>query len=355
VLKVVCAETWRLVNPAGALRLKKDEFISVIVDDLKPGMYVIVDLAWHKHPFLKNNFLITSEADIKKIKALGLKNCKIDPSRSRQQETVATEKESSHNGPEAKKGAGLIVPEELIKAVRDDVMSPRDKAVLVQRHSFTMMKNLLDNPSIENIGQAKEGIYRVVDLILKDEATLFYLMNITEHDYCTYTHSVDVGILGVALAKLLFKDSGRHDLHALGAGFFLHDIGKVDIDIHIINKPGKLTHEEMQEMKRHPASGYKLLLETNQSTDESKIIVLQHHEKMDGTGYPQRLAGEQIHIYGRICAIVDVYNALTTDRPYKPRMQAFDALKLMREQMIHHFQKDLFERFVLLISAASSS
>ena len=109
----------------------------------------------------------------------------------------------------------------------------------------------------------------------------------------------------------------------------------------------------MQEMQRHPDSGYKLLFETDQLTDESKIIVLQHHERFDGKGYPKKLRGEDIHIYGRICTIADVFNALTTDRPYKRKMQPFEALKLMRERMIHHFQKDLFERFVLLFNAAS--
>jgi len=95
------------------------------------------------------------------------------------------------------------------------------------------------------------------------------------------------------------------------------------------------------------------LLRTRQLTDESKVIVLQHHERFDGTGYPKRLHSDKIHIYGRICAIADVYDALTTERPYKEKMKVFDALKLMREEMIHHFQKDLFERFVLLFKPPS--
>jgi len=342
------------MNRKGALCLKKEEFISISVDDLKVGMYVIVDLAWHRHPFLKNNFLITSESSIEKIKALGLKKILIDPSRSPQAEAVVTSEELLGNEPEEKRETEKISSEELIHTIHDGRMPLRDKAAMVQRHSFTMMKKLLDNPSAENIEEAKKGISQIVNLILKDEATLFHLMNITEYDYYTYTHSVYVGILGVGMAKLLFKGSSNHDIHALGAGFFLHDIGKIDIDKNIINKPGRLTNEEMQEIKRHPDSGYRLLHKTNQLTDESRIIVLQHHEKFDGTGYPKRLIGQEIHIYGRICAIVDVFNALTTDRPYKRRMQPFDALNLMREQMIHHFQKDLLERFVLLVKAASS-
>jgi len=104
----------------------------------------------------------------------------------------------------------------------------------------------------------------------------------------------------------------------------------------------------MSEMRRHPHLGFKLLQDTRQLTDESKIIVLQHHERIDGTGYPKGLRGNEIHIYARICAIADVCDALTSDRPYRKKMAPFVALKLMREEMMHHFQKDLFEQFVLL-------
>ena len=333
--------------------MKKDEFVIINVGDLKLGMYVIIDLSWHEHPFIKNNFLITSKQDIEKIKALGLKKVRIDPARSQQVAKSVSTGEPLQYDLKEQKDAGEILSVDLIKTLHDDHLPPQDKAVMVQKHSFTMMKNLLDNPTAENIKEAKKGISQIVNLILKDDATLFYLLNITEHDYYTYTHSVDVGVLGVAMAKSLFKDSSNHDIHALGAGFFLHDIGKVHIDQKIINKPGKLTNDEMNEMQKHPSSGYKLLLETNQLTDESKIIVLQHHERFDGAGYPKRLRGQDIHIYGRICAIADVFDALTTDRPYRQKMKPFDALKLMREQMIHHFQKDLFERFVLLFKAPS--
>ncbi|MCX5856178.1 MAG: HD-GYP domain-containing protein [Deltaproteobacteria bacterium] len=324
---------------------------TIKVKDLKIGMYVITNLSWYEHPFLKNQFLIKSRTDIEKIKALGIKEIQIDQARS--EKAAGTGLTEDPPGPEReeKRDARGIIPEALISAIHDDRMHPREKALIVQKQSFIMMKNLFANPSAENIRKAKTGISEIVNLILEDDATLLYLLNITEHDYYTYTHSVDVGILGVALAKSLFKESGNHDIHALGAGFFLHDLGKVYIDKNIINKPGKLTDEEMNEMRRHPTAGFKLLFDTNQLTDESKIIVLQHHERIDGTGYPKKLRGSEIHIYGRICAIADVFDALTTDRPYRQKMNPFDALKLMRDEMIHHFQKDLFERFVLLFIA----
>lgn len=311
-------------------------------------MYVILPLAWYQHPFLKNHFVVKSGSDLEKIKELGLKEIQIDPSQSVtcdfQVKPGASLKPESDAGHEQQKK----VTEDLVSTIHDRNIPPIQKALVVQEHSFSMMKNLLENPSAENIKEAKKGISAIVSLILNDNETLHYLMNITSHDYYTYTHSVEVGILSVALAKSLFMDSKDHDIYALGAGFFLHDVGKVNISEAIINKPGRLTDEEMREMRRHPVLGYKLLHETNQLTEESKTIVLQHHERNDGTGYPKGLRGNQIHIYGRICAIADVYDALTTDRPYRKKMRPFDALKLMHQEMIHHFQKDLFEQFVLL-------
>jgi HD-GYP domain-containing protein (c-di-GMP phosphodiesterase class II) len=316
--------------------------------DLKVGMYVLLPLSWYQHPFLKNQFLLESEAEIEKIKALGLKEVQVDPLRSKtarpQLKPEAPLKPESVAGGEQQKKA----TENLVAIIQDKAMPPLKKAELVQEYSVGMMKNLLDHPSAENIREAKKGISAVVSLILHDSDTLRYLMNITSHDYYTYSHSVEVGVLSIALAKSLYKDSINHDLYALGNGFFLHDIGKININLDIINKPGRLTDDEMREIRRHPAQGYKLLFEANQLTEEAKTIVMQHHERHDGTGYPKGLRGNEIHTYGKICAIADVYNALTTDRPYRKKMNPFDALKLMRDEMLHHFQKDLFEQFVLL-------
>ncbi len=105
-------------------------------------------------------------------------------------------------------------------------------------------------------------------------------------------------------------------------------------------------------MKRHPSLGYFLLQDAKQMTKELKLIVLQHHEKMNGTGYPSGLRGEEIHIYGRICAIADIFDALTSTRPYKEKIPAFTALKMMRDEMVpHHIQKDLLDRFIPLFKA----
>ena len=137
-------------------------------------------------------------------------------------------------------------------------------------------------------------------------------------------------------------------MRELGAGFFLHDLGKVHVESSIINKPARLTKGEMFKIHTHPYQGYLLLKETNQLTEDCQIIVMQHHEREDGTGYPRRLIGDEIHLYGRICCIADVFDALTAERSYKPKLTPFEALKIMKEEMINHFHKEIFMEFVLL-------
>jgi len=326
---------------------------TIHVDELKIGMYIILDLAWFEHPFLKNQFIVSSSDEIKKIKGLELETIQIDLARSKIASAPASHAEKKVNAEmETVKSDMPIVPVELLAVIHDTHLTPEKKADLVRQHSITMMERLMEHPTAANIKDVKSATAELVDLILKDDETTSYLINITSYDYNTYIHSVDVGIMAVALAKSVFRRSNNHDLHALGAGFFLHDLGKVHVNLDIINKPGKLNIDEMDEMKRHPVLGFSVLQEAKQMTTELKLIVLQHHEKLNGSGYPYGLQGDDIHIYGRICAIADIFDAMTSKRPYKKPLPSFTALKAMRDEMIpHSLQKDLFEKFVMMFKA----
>ena len=322
---------------------------TINTDNLKVGMYVILPVSWYQHPFVKNEFLINSKKQIEKISESGIREVILDTKRSK----LGGNRRTSHPQAESEKTAkptttSSVVPVGLLEAIQDLRLPPQDKAKAVRAHSIAMINNLLENPTAENIQDVKKGIAEVVDLILTDDETSLYLLSITSHDFYTYTHSVNVGFLAVSLSKSLFKKSMAHNMHELGAGFFLHDLGKVEVDESIINKPGKLTEEEMNQMRRHPHMGYKILYETNQLSHECKKIVLQHHERFDGKGYPNGLEGDDIHLYGRICSIADVFDALTSERSYRQKLDPFAALKLMKEEMINHFHRDLFEQFVLL-------
>jgi len=326
---------------------------TIKITDLRIGMYVVLPLSWFKHPFLKNEFVIKSRDQINKIIDHGITEIMIDPSKSVQDDQPTQPLEGiveRASTPPKTWAPGNLVPTELREAIHDKSLTPEKKSKLVYQSSRVLVERLLEDPKAENIEEAKKGISEVVDLIIADEATARELLKITSYDFYTYTHSVNVGVFSVMLAKSIFKGSDAHNMHELGAGFFLHDIGKVRVDPGIINKPGKLTDEEMTIMRAHPYQGYKILKEANQLTEECMFIVMQHHERADGTGYPRGLKESDIHIYGRICCIADVYDALTAERSYKQQLNTFDALKLMKEKLINHFHKELFEKFVLLFT-----
>jgi HD-GYP domain-containing protein (c-di-GMP phosphodiesterase class II) len=322
------------------------------ITELKPGMFVVLPASsWFKHPFLKNSITIKSESDIGYLKDAGLVDVTIDTSRGSYVEDIET---ISHNdkdlSPPEKWEPEKLIPDELKEAISDKHLPPRKKAEAVYRASVKLMGKLFSSPEAENIKAAKEGIAEVVDLIISDNDTALNLLQITSYDFYTYTHSVNVGVLSVMLAKEIFGRSDAHDLHELGAGFFLHDLGKVRIDPAIINKPGRLTKEEAMIVKSHPYHGYKLLEDSGHLSEEMRVVVMQHHERSDGTGYPRMLKEEEIHIYAKICCIADVYDALTAERSYKPNIKPFEALKIMKEEMIGHFSDGIFEKFVLMLA-----
>lgn len=324
------------------------------VGDLKIGMYVVLPTSWFSHPFLKNKFNIKAEDEIRKIIQAGFSEVLIDTDKEERVEEKKTKPAVFFRGDKddavpPRRAPEKLIPPQLREAIHDKKLAPEKKAEVVYKSSLTIMAGVLEEPTPENIQEVKAGISEVVDLIISDDATSRQLLAITSHDFHTYTHSVRVGVYSVMLAKLLYKDSHAHDMHELGAGFFLHDMGKTRINPDIINKPGKLDEAEWKEMRTHPFQGYKLLSDMNELTKESRIIVLQHHEWMNGKGYPNGLAGNEIHEYARICSIADVYDALTSERPYKAKKTPFEALSIMKEEMNAHFGEALFEKFVLLL------
>ncbi|WP_321528188.1 HD-GYP domain-containing protein [Sedimenticola selenatireducens] len=318
------------------------------------GMFIELPLSWSDHPFLKSSFKIKNREQIEKIKNCKLTHILVDVDRSDVPiPALLSEEDTRIADPKDQPvpenwNPQTLAPSELLEALNDSSMASDMKAKAVYQHSRTMMERLFESPSSENIVTSKKVIASITDLILADDETSSNLLRITSHDFYTYTHSVNVGITSILLSKALFKNSDAHDLHELGAGFFLHDLGKIMVDPNVINKPGKLTDAEMAHVRIHPFQGYKILKQANALSDECRYIVMQHHEFHDGTGYPKRLKGKEIHRYARICCIADVFDALTSERSYKKAMKPFDALKLMQQQMSEHFDKKLFAEFVLL-------
>ncbi len=245
-----------------------------------------------------------------------------------------------------------LIADDLIEAINDEQLEPREKARAVYSHSIDMMNNLLEQPTAQNIYKSKSIIKTLADYVLVDDETSSYLLKVAARDFYTYTHSVNVGILSVLIAKELFHGTASLTMHDLGAGFFLHDLGKCNVPNNLIYKEGKLTDEERRWMRLHPAHGRIILEKAKQLSQECEYIVSQHHEREDGTGYPHGLKGDEIHLYGRICRIADVYDALTSKRPYKveAELPPFKALQIMKDEMITPFNWEVFKVFVSLFA-----
>ncbi len=349
-------------------------------DDLKVGMFVDLPYSWFTKIFKESEFLLESQEQIEFIKSKDIRHVMVDLEKSQ----IQTANRKTAVQPETKSVARRMTqpqsrspvlppsensaPDPIVKPVMqnwvqepfspdkfkeiidDKKLAPEFKAALVYKDSVKLINQILSDPTHSKIAEGKKSISLIVDLILKDDVASNYLLSITNHDSYTYAHSVNVGILSILLSKELFKRSTAHDLHEMGAGFFLHDIGKTQIARELINSPDKLNEQEVNQIRLHPLLGYNILKETNQLTLEAKHIVLEHHERDDGRGYPLKLQGEEIHLYGRICTIADVYDALTTQRSYKPAFTPFESLRIMKTEMVAHFNKELFNKFVLLFS-----
>ena len=199
-----------------------------------------------------------------------------------------------------------------------------------------------------------ELVARIKDLVrqaltmLSREDTLRALGRLMTHDYETYSHSVNVFVLSAALLQTLERYS-REDLIRFGVGAMLHDIGKVMVPATIINKQGRLNFQEFSQIKRHPVMGEQICRQANLEKETLEIILL-HHEKLDGTGYPAGLRASRLPIHVRAVTITDIYDALTSKRPYAPPLSPFDALNLMREEFEGKIDPPLYEGFVKLLA-----
>ena len=205
------------------------------------------------------------------------------------------------------------------------------------------------------LGLAKREYTRIANLaeksvkfLAQDEA-LRRIAALAAHDYTVHTHSVHVFVFTTALLQSMKVD--EYTQVQAGVGALLHDIGKTHIPVEILSKPGPLTPEERDLVRTHPARGMALCQDVP-LTQTAGNCILMHHERMDGSGYPGGLSGELIPLYVRVLAISDVYDALTTKRPYADAMPPFQALRLMRDEMEGAFDLDVYKHLVMILSDA---
>lgn len=185
---------------------------------------------------------------------------------------------------------------------------------------------------------------RILDDLLSNPDILVNLSDIRSVDEYTFSHCVNVCVLSVLTGAAM--EYSRDELRTLGMGAILHDIGKTMIPKEILNKPGRLTKEEYEIIKKHPQFGYEILEEYPNINDLIRLVVLTHHERFDGKGYPFGLKGEEIHEFSRIVSIADVYDAMTSERAYSKKNMPHKVLEYLISMGNHQFDYEITKIFI---------
>lgn len=195
-----------------------------------------------------------------------------------------------------------------------------------------------------NFHNIRDAVSDIIDDLLSNKSILLNLTDIKNNDDYTFAHSVNFAVISVVIGKLLKYN--YNELLNLGTGAILHDIGKAIIPNEILNKPGKLTKEEYKIIQEHPQIGFDMIKHNLDVNPLSRAAILTHHEKYDGTGYPKQLKGKDIHIHGRIVAVSDVFDALTSDRIYRSKWPIYQAVEYLTTLAGTQFDTDIVQLFV---------
>ncbi len=199
-----------------------------------------------------------------------------------------------------------------------------------------------------SLGPAKNVVSRIINDVIKNKEVMLNLTNIQTHDDYTFSHSINVTVVSVIIGMILDYDLNR--LFDLGLGVFLHDLGKINVPREIINKISKLTDKEYDIIKRHPWYGFTLLYNNPEISLSSAYVALQHHERYDGTGYPQQLKADEICDFARICAIADVFDALSNRRPYRDKLPAHKVFEYLLRNTGTHFDPYILDKLIRLVA-----
>lgn len=225
--------------------------------------------------------------------------------------------------------------------LNEENLEPGVKAAILRESSMTLAEEIFEQPDVERaLNESRELITQFIDFMEKEPEGMANLISLSSHDFYTYNHSLDVGIYSLGLGQA--AGYAKEDLIELGRGALFHDIGKRNVPVEIICKQGPLTDVEWAQMQKHPQYGLKILSEYDAS-EAMKACCFEHHESFLGNGYPQQLAGPDIHPMARIVAITDTYDALTTKRSYNEPKSPIDALEFMKNKLAGRYDADLLE------------
>ncbi|HRM93369.1 MAG TPA: HD-GYP domain-containing protein, partial [Alicycliphilus sp.] len=318
------------------------------VQQLSLGMY-LHELcgSWMEHPFWRTRFLLEDPQDLLRIRETSIQEVLIDISKGLDLANAAT---AQAEGEVSEAPQASPVQAEPVQAEPPSAATPmaqelqraasicaNAKQAVISMFSEARMGRAVDASSAPGL------VSEIADSVTRNPSALISLARIKTADEYTFMHSVAVCALMVGLARQM----GLNDEATQQAGLagLLHDLGKAHVPLAILNKPGKLSDAEFALMRGHPGAGHALL--QGQGLPAPVLdACLHHHEKIDGTGYPHRLPAEQITTLARMAAICDVYDAITSDRPYKAGWDPAESLRRMAEWTRDHLDQRLYQAFV---------
>jgi HD-GYP domain-containing protein (c-di-GMP phosphodiesterase class II) len=318
----------------------------ITTDQLRLGMHVHeVCGSWMEHPFWKSSFRLKSEEQLQQLQKSAVRQVVIDTDKG-----------------------GDVLPEVVLPSQTDPVPPPVPSIAVAQKvppkpvsmqeemqranrivsEAKGAMKTMFEDMRLGKAVDAEHCLPLVEEItqsVARNPGAIVSLARLKTSDDYTYMHCVAVCALMVSLARQLNLDDD--DVREAGLAGLVHDLGKSAMPIDVLNKPGKLTAEEFAIMRKHPEAGHRLLLEAKGVGEVPLDVCLHHHEKVSGNGYPHRLKGDEISVFARMGAVCDVYDAITSNRPYKAGWDPSESVQRMAQWAREgQFEESIFQAFV---------
>jgi len=320
----------------------------VKVEQLKPGMYIDdLNATWLKHPFFGNSLKVKNDKVIETIISNGIKEVYIDTDLGLDVPDAPT-KDEIHKALDkkiikiAEQKTDLVQPVSVYEEINHAKKVKNEAKKTVQK----VMDDVMGGKKIER-ERIEDLVDNITNSVFRNQDALMGLGKMRKVDEYLYNHSMSVCVLMTSFAKQFGFDTDT--IREIGMGAMLHDIGTTKVPISIRHKTTELSDGEYKEIKEHVEYGRNILEETSGVSDTSIITAYQHHERLNGSGYPNGLKGDEISVYGQAIAIVDVYDALTSKRCYKRQITPTEALKILFEWEGDHFNGEFIQKFIRCI------